>query len=209
MYGGRDVLAPGVVLDDNPSVFAGLSPPDPPLTDGVVTLRVPDEAHDLRAVSAPPDPEIVRWISGAVTEVPPDPAALFARYRKWWEEGSSAFFSIDATGQQERVGVARVLFGLVTPYGFAEIGYILEPHGRGHGYATRAVRLLAHWVLDDLGVGRLQARTHPDNVASQRVLERVGFQREGLARAGNYLPVSGERTDALMWSLLPGEIRAN
>lgn len=195
-------------LDDNPPALAGLHPPDPPLTDGVVTLRVPDEARDLRAVSAAPDPEIVRWISGGVPDKPRDPAELFARYRTWWDEGSSAFFSIDALGHDERVGVARVLFGLVTPYGFAEIGYILEPHGRGRGYATRTVRLLAHWVLDDLGIGRLQARTHPDNVASQRVLERVGFQREGIARAGNFLPVSGERTDAVMWSLLPGEIRS-
>jgi RimJ/RimL family protein N-acetyltransferase len=172
-----------------------------------VTLRVPDETRDLGAVSAAPDEEVVRWILGAVPKEPPDPAKSFDRYRDWWSAGTNAFFSIDAVGQDERVGALRVLFGLVDPYGFAEIGYIMDPHGRGHGHATRAVRLVARWVLDDLGIGRLQARTHPDNIASQRVLERVGFQREGLARSASVLPVSGERIDCLMWSLLPGEIR--
>lgn len=188
-------------------MYAGLTPPDPPLGDGVVNLRVPDERRDLRAASAPPDPLIVRNILGAVPQQPADPAAMFARYREWWESGTNAFFSIDAVGHRERVGVIRVLFGLFDPFGFAEVGYILAPEGRGRGHATRAVRLVAHWVLEDLAVGRLQARTHAQNVASQRVLERVGFQREGVARAGHVLPASGERIDTVMWSLLPSEIR--
>jgi RimJ/RimL family protein N-acetyltransferase len=188
-------------------VYAGLTPPDPPLADGVVSLRVPDETRDLHAASAPPDPLIVRHILGATPERPLDPSTMFARYREWWENGTNASFSVDAVGHPDRVGVIRVLFGLFDPFGFAEVGYILGPEGRGHGYATRAVRLVAHWVLEDLNVGRLQARTHPENVASQRVLERVGFQREGVARGGHVLPASGERIDTVMWSLLPDEIR--
>jgi RimJ/RimL family protein N-acetyltransferase len=99
------------------------------------------------------------------------------------------------------------MFGLVDPFGFAEIGYILFPDGRGRGYATRTVRLVADWVLGDLGLGRLQARTSLGNVASERVLERVGFRREGLARSGFVLPVSREWVDTTMWSLLPGDVR--
>jgi hypothetical protein len=38
------------------------------------------------------------------------------------------------------------------------------------------------------------------------VLERVGFRREGVARAGHVLPVSGKRIDTVMWSRLPGEV---
>ena len=38
-----------------------------------------------------------------------------------------------------------------------------------------------------------------------RVLERAGFQREGVARAGWVLPVTGERQDVTMWSLLPSD----
>jgi RimJ/RimL family protein N-acetyltransferase len=171
-----------------------------------VTLRVPDEARDAHSLQHFEDPEIVRRILGGPPE-PHDSRAVFAQQLQWWRAGTDAVFSIDAVGHHERVGVTRVMFGLVDPFGFAEIGYILFPDGRGRGYATRTVRLVASWVFDDLGLGRLQARTVPDNVASQRVLERVGFQQEGLARAAHVLPVSRERVDCLMWSLLPSDPR--
>ena len=122
-----------------------------------------------------------------------------------WRNRTDAIFSIDAAGHEQRVGLLRVLFGLVDPFGFAELGYSLLPEGRGRGYATRAVRLAADWVFDELGIGRLQARTAVDNMASARVLERAGFQPEGIARAGWVLPVTGERRDVTMWSLLPSD----
>jgi RimJ/RimL family protein N-acetyltransferase len=86
-----------------------------------------------------------------------------------------------------------------------EIGYFLLPVGRGNGYATRAVRLLVGWIFDGLELGRVQARTHLENVASQRVLERSGFTGEGVARSAAVFPVTGARFDCGMWSLLPGE----
>lgn len=187
-------------------MFPALRPPEPPLSDGVVTLRIPDAARDAATLAHMSDSEIVRRTLGA----PPsdaDPHEVFAGQLDRWRRGTDAFFSIDAVGHDERVGFARVMFGLYDPFRFAEIGYILFPAGRGQGYATRTVRLVARWLFEDLGVGRLQARTHAENVASQRVLERVGFQREGVARAGHVLPVSGEHIDTIMWSLLPGDTR--
>jgi len=171
----------------------------------VVTLRVPDEARDAASLRHFADPEIVRWLLGGPPQ-PPDPGSAFAQQLAWWRAGTNAVFSIDAESHDERVGVARVMFGLVEPFGFAEIGYILFPEGRGRGYATRTVRLVANWVFDDLGLRRLQARTSLGNVASERVLERVGFRREGLARSGFVLPISREWVDTTMWSLLPGEV---
>jgi RimJ/RimL family protein N-acetyltransferase len=188
-------------------VLAGLAPPDPPLGDGVVTLRLPDPDRDAPTLAVfNADPAIRRWSLGG-TPAPTDPNAFFAAQLERWRRGTDAIFSIDAVGHEQRVGIARVMFGLVDPFGFAEVGYILLPDGRGQGYATRTVRLLAQWVFDDLGIGRLQARTGVDNTASHRVLERVGFQREGVARAPHVLPVSGERIDCVMWALLPGDAR--
>ena len=182
-----------------------LQPPDPPLSDGVVTLRVPDPERDADSLRHMDDPEIVRWIFGGRPFVT-DPLAAIAQQRDLWEDGTNAVFSVDAVGHDERVGVTRVMFGLAEPFGLAEIGYIFFPHGRGHGYATRTVALIAGWVFE-LGVGRLQARTSLENVASERVLERVGFQREGVARSGFMLHVSREWVDTTMWSLLPGDLR--
>ncbi|MEU6403155.1 GNAT family N-acetyltransferase [Streptomyces sp. NPDC046985] len=63
--------------------------------------------------------------------------------------------------------------------GAAEVGYDLAESARGRGYATEALRALTAWPPAREGVRRLFARVAPDNVPSQRVLERAGFKRVG------------------------------
>jgi RimJ/RimL family protein N-acetyltransferase len=81
-----------------------------------------------------------------------------------------------------------------------EIGYLLAADARGRGLATRAVGLLVGWALRDLGMARVQALVDPDNPRSAAVLERLGFQREGLLR--HYRAGESKRQDRLMYALL-------
>lgn len=86
--------------------------------------------------------------------------------------------------------------------GIVEIGYWLFPHARGRGVATRTARLLAEHSFS-LGVERVAAYVNVGNVASERVLERAGFTREGVVRS---LPKpDGTRVDKTLYSLLRGE----
>lgn len=57
------------------------------------------------------------------------------------------------------------------------IGYAFSPRHQGNGYATEAVRCLLDWVFER-GAARVYANTHADNVASIRVLERLGFVQD-------------------------------
>ncbi len=83
-----------------------------------------------------------------------------------------------------------------------EIGYWLFPRARGRGVATRLARLLAEHAFS-LGVLRVEAYVNVGNAASDRVLERAGFTREGVVRS---LPKpDGTRVDKTLYSLLPGE----
>ena len=75
---------------------------------------------------------------------------------------------------------------------------------RGRGRGSRAVALLARWAVADASLERVEALVLPDNLASQRVLEKAGFRREGLLRS--YLVVGDRRADALIYSLLPGDL---
>jgi GrpB-like predicted nucleotidyltransferase (UPF0157 family) len=84
------------------------------------------------------------------------------------------------------------------------VGYYLAAEARGRGLATRALKLLSRWGIEELGLARIEVLAHPDNVGSQRVALRVGFQREGLLRS--YRDRKGERDDLLMFSLLPHEL---
>jgi RimJ/RimL family protein N-acetyltransferase len=83
-----------------------------------------------------------------------------------------------------------------------EIGYFLFPRARGCGRATRVARALAEHAFS-LGVKRVEAYVTVGNDASERVLERAGFTREGVVRS---LPdPDGTRLDKTLYSLLPGE----
>ena len=70
-------------------------------------------------------------------------------------------------------------------------------HGCGAG--------LVAWCFDELDLGRLQIRADPANTASRRTVEACGFQYEGLLRV--YDVVHGERTDDVICSLLPSDLR--
>jgi RimJ/RimL family protein N-acetyltransferase len=84
----------------------------------------------------------------------------------------------------------------------ADVGYWLLPGARGRGVATRTARAVAEFGFS-LGVERIQAYVNVGNVDSERVLERVGFTREGVLRS---MPRLGRsRVDQTLFSLLPGE----
>ncbi len=89
--------------------------------------------------------------------------------------------------------------------GCGRIGYWVAAPVRGRGVCTRALALLSAWALAELELERLELFTDPDNRASQRVAEKVGFRREGVLRAHLRHP-DGRMRDSVMFSLLPGEL---
>ena len=65
------------------------------------------------------------------------------------------------------------------------------------------MRLLLPYAFETLGMARVQALAHPENRASVKVLERLGFHREGLLR--DYRPGERGREDRVLLSVLRGE----
>ncbi|MCA1713027.1 MAG: GNAT family N-acetyltransferase [Actinobacteria bacterium] len=61
------------------------------------------------------------------------------------------------------------------------IGYIVQPRAAGQGIGTATARALLHAAFDGLGLRRVTAAANADNIASVRVLERVGMRRERLS----------------------------
>jgi ribosomal-protein-alanine N-acetyltransferase len=87
----------------------------------------------------------------------------------------------------------------------AAVGYWLGLPYIGHGYMAEAVRAIIPFAFDELRLHRLEAACLPHNHASMRVLERNGFQREGLAR--RYLKIDGKWQDHLLFALLSDDPR--
>jgi ribosomal-protein-alanine N-acetyltransferase len=93
------------------------------------------------------------------------------------------------------------LFGIVREsIESGTIGYWVDVARNGRGLATGAVGEILDYAFEDLDLHRVEAATLVDNVPSQRVLEKNGFERIGLAR--NYLRIAGGWRDFFLFQRL-------
>lgn len=86
------------------------------------------------------------------------------------------------------------------------VRFTLNRKYTGNGYATSALRAVVKYLMDTIGVHRIQAYTLPINYRAVLVLERCGFVKEGTIREGFLWPDKG-LVDLTLYSLLPTDIR--
>jgi RimJ/RimL family protein N-acetyltransferase len=95
-------------------------------------------------------------------------------------------------------------FNMLHPMGrWLEIGYALIPSERGKGYCTEATQLIVDYLFLSKETPCIQALTLVKNVASQRVLEKAGFKKEGVVRKRFH--IRGEWSDFAIFSILKEE----
>ena len=136
-----------------------------------------------------------------------------------WKERAAAERFIAACGQIEeqgtgaRLAIERAADGVFIgwcclvkwnrDYRSATMGYCLAEAAWGQGHATEAARSLLRWAFDTLDLNRVQAETDTRNTASSRVLEKLGFLREGTLREDCI--VDGDVSDSWVYGLLRRE----
>jgi RimJ/RimL family protein N-acetyltransferase len=175
------------------------------LTDGTVALRRWAES-DLGCVEeGSRNPDIPAGTTVPAKFTPAEGLAWVERQWSRHDNGEGLSLAIADAGSGEALGTVVLL--LRRQPLTAEIGYWLIPRARGCGLGSRAVDLLARWAVTDAGLARVEALVVPGNVASQRVLEKAGFRREGHLRS--YLVFATGRADALIYSLLPGDVASS
>ena len=84
-----------------------------------------------------------------------------------------------------------------------EIGYVLDPKERSKGYCAEAVKIMVDYLFLSKNIVRVQAHMAVRNLASQRVLEKVGFSKEGTVRRFKF--IRGEWRDMFLYSILREE----
>jgi len=85
------------------------------------------------------------------------------------------------------------------------IGYSVDQARNGQGYASEAVHLALTFAFEELNLRRVVAGVMPRNTGSIRVLEKNGFQREGLQR--EHIEINGVYEDHYFYGLLRNEWR--
>ena len=123
-------------------------------------------------------PEVTRWLLN--TKV--TPVSFRAAWRRAADDPDDHSAAVTLNGLVIGTVSLDVFDGMGQP-GMpqrteARLGYTFDPAHGGHGYATEAVSAMVAYAFNGLGLRRITAGCFADNVASVRVLEKVGMRRE-------------------------------
>ncbi|MGE0174452.1 MAG: GNAT family N-acetyltransferase [Oligoflexales bacterium] len=112
---------------------------------------------------------------------------------------SYSFFVAPKTSD-EIIGCVSYTNVVRGPFQACNLGYLVSRVHEGKGYTTEAVRRTITFMFEEKNFHRISAGYMPDNFASGRVLEKLGFQKEGVAK--EYLLLNGRWTDHILASLV-------
>ncbi|WEX07816.1 GNAT family protein [Chelativorans sp. AA-79] len=179
----------------------------PALEGKRVRLRMPEredyeEWATLRAESrAFLEPWEPRWTPDELS------AASFRhrlqRSRHDYDQGTGVSFFLFEKAEGRLAGglsLSNIRHGVAQS---ANIGYWMGERYAGHGLMLEALQLVIPFAFDRLRLHRLEAACIPSNARSMRLLEKAGFQREGLLRS--YLRINGVWQDHHLYALIAGE----
>jgi ribosomal-protein-alanine N-acetyltransferase len=118
------------------------------------------------------------------------------------DDGWGFPFIIEVDGQiAGQLNVANVLYGSVSN---AVIGYWVSPEVAGRGVAPTAVALVTDYLFNQVGLHRVEIAIRPENVASLRVVQKLGFRFEGLKE--RYIHINGDWRDHYVFALTREEV---
>jgi [ribosomal protein S5]-alanine N-acetyltransferase len=126
-----------------------------------------------------------------------EPARRFAADGYFGEKNSRLM--VEVVREQVAAGfVTWALRDFGGPTKHWEIGIALLPEWRGRGIGWRAQAMLADYLFTHTPMQRIQAGTHPENIAEQKSLEKAGFRLEGVVRAAEFR--AGQWRDGYLYS---------
>lgn len=175
----------------------GLGTELPTLTgDGVVLrwITLDDAAGVLELFS---DPEVIRYTSLELMKSEDDSCGFILGIQESFAVGTLYQWGVELDGFL--VGTCT-LFHIDRQHRRAEVGFALAPRHWGQRIMSRAVPLVIDFAFRVLALHRIEADADPRNTASLRLLERLGFIREGLLRERYHQ--LGEVQDAVLLGLL-------
>lgn len=181
-----------------------VSLPTPTLPTARLRLRPFDEADTDAIFVLQSNPRVLRYWDGPPWTDRARAQRFIAACRQIEAEGSGARLAIERAADGGFIGWCA-LNAWNPDYRSARLGYCLGEAAWGQGLATEAAGALLRWAFAALDLNRVQAETDTRNIASSRVLEKLGFRREGTLREDCI--VDGEVSDSWVYGLLRREWR--
>jgi len=177
----------------------------PTLTSSRLHLRWLDERDVANLFAIFSDQQVMRYWSSAPWSDEAAGMEMIESVRRHFVAGSLYQWGV-ARGEDDAIIGTCTLSDVDAQNRRAEIGFALRHDHWGRGYMFEATCTLLRFAFEKLALHRLEADVDPRNGASIRLLERLGFQREGYLRE-RWL-VGEEVNDTVFYGLLQREWRA-
>jgi ribosomal-protein-alanine N-acetyltransferase len=179
----------------------------PTLRSARLTLRpFTATASDTDAIFAlMSDPRVMRYWDSPPWKERAQADRFIAFSLREEQEGTGARFAIERTADNVFIGQCGLFLWNPT-FRSAGIGYCMHDAAWGQGLGTEAVGTMLRWAFETLDLNRVQAELDTRNPASARLLEKLGFAREGTKRED--CVVDGEVSDSWVYGLLRREWKA-
>ncbi|MBK8799824.1 MAG: GNAT family N-acetyltransferase [Anaerolineales bacterium] len=179
-----------------------VSLPTPTLRTARLRLRPFTEADTDAIFALQSNPRVLRYWDAPPWKERGQAARFIARCNQMEQEGSGARLAIERTADDRFIGWCS-LMNWDAVYRSAMLGYCFDGSAWGQGFATEAAGALLQWAFNTLDLNRVQSEADTRNAASGRVLEKLGFLREGTLRENCI--VDGEASDSWVYGLLRRE----
>lgn len=124
------------------------------------------------------------------------------RHENLWSDRGARFDWIVEVDRRPAGWITLVIHSW--EHGLAEWGYALSTAYQGRGTMTEALGQLLPELFSRTSLYRIEARCSTENVASQRVLEKLGFTREGTLRG--YFQLDGRRVDNYLYAITRADL---
>jgi ribosomal-protein-alanine N-acetyltransferase len=189
-------------------------PAPAPLSTRLVTDRLvlrPPRTADVPAIRAALRRNAAHLRPWSISPAPgEDPSSLTSvsravlRHRAEWKSGQSYVFLI-AARDDDRTVIGRIALGGLLRGAFqnAYLGYWIDVDHERRGLMTEAVRATTSFAFASAELHRVQAAVMPTNAGSQRVLQKAGYRREGMAT--RYLCIAGAWEDHILFAVTAEE----
>jgi [ribosomal protein S5]-alanine N-acetyltransferase len=167
-----------------------------------LTLRLVEEADLTPLLAINADDSVTRYLPYESWKGIADAQAWLGRASVRFTEGEAGQFVIEHRGSRQVIGTT-LLFRFDKSNARAEVGYALSRTYWGAGYMLEAMKAFVAFAFEQVSLRRLEAEIDPRNLSSAKLLERLGFVREGHLR--ERWAMKGEVTDSGLYGLLRTE----
>nr|WP_104909899.1 GNAT family protein [Nostoc sp. 'Lobaria pulmonaria (5183) cyanobiont'] len=151
------------------------------------------------------DPKVVRYLTFGANSEEDTKNFLQTEISLQGEEHHQHFaLAVTLKPRKQLIGICRISIQ-DTDNKIGSIGYCLTQEFWGQGYAPEAVKAVVSFGFQQLDLHRIFANCHPENIASARVMQKIGMQQEGYLREHHW--IKGEWRDSWLYAILEHEWR--